>query len=205
MSSDTYGDPTTRERILQGAWELLEEKQSSVPLADVAKRAGVSRQAVYLHFGDRTTLLIAVVDFIDRSLGAEERIAHILSAPSGVEALSRLIAELSSFTEQIDSVARVIETGRDHDPGLAAAWEDRMQGRKQITRMITTRLEEEGSLAPDWTVDTASELLYALSSPATWHLVVRNLGWTPDKYTSVLSRVIIETLTTSKPKRGIST
>lgn len=201
MSSETYGDPTTRERILQAAWELLEEKQSSVRLADVARRAGVSRQAVYLHFGDRTTLLIAVVDFVDRSLAAEERIAHILSASTGVEALTRLIAELSSFTEMIDSVARVIETGRDHDPGLAAAWEDRMQGRRHITRMITTRLEEEGSLAPDWAVETASELVYVLTSPATWHLVVRKLGWTADKYTSVFSKVLIEALTTSsKPK-----
>lgn len=195
MSSESYGDPETRERILQAAWELLEEEAANVRLADVAKRAGVSRQAVYLHFGDRTTLLVALVDHIDRTLATEQRIEHILSGATAVDALTRLISELSSFTEKIDSVARVIETGRDHDPGLAAAWESRMEGRKQITRLVTTRLDEEGALSPEWTVETASELLYALTSPATWHLIVRRLGWTADAYTRVFTRLLIEAIT----------
>lgn len=195
MSSESYGDPKTRERILQAAWDLLENDDGNVRLADVAERAGVSRQTVYLHFGDRTSLLIAVVDYIDETLGAAQRIAHIMSAGTATEALTRLISEISSFTERIDRVARVIETGRDHDQGLAAAWEDRMEGRRRVTWMITSRLADEEALDPEWTVETASQLLYALTSPTTWHLAVRQLGWTADEYTNVFTKLLVESLT----------
>ena len=90
MSSEAavYGDPATRRRILQAAWELLEQRGAGVRLVDVADRAGVSRQAVYLHFGDRSGLLVALVDFIDVSLGAVQLRAHIHGGATGSRACS---------------------------------------------------------------------------------------------------------------------
>ena len=53
-------NPDTRTRALKAAWKLLEEGGSSVRMADIAKAAGISRQAVYLHFPTRAELLVAV-------------------------------------------------------------------------------------------------------------------------------------------------
>src|SRR5215475_5669959 len=39
-SSQPYGDPETRERLLQAAWNLALEQGPSLRLADVAARAG---------------------------------------------------------------------------------------------------------------------------------------------------------------------
>jgi hypothetical protein len=55
----------------------------------------VSRQAAYLHFGDRSGLMTALVDFIDVSLGAVDIRAHIYGADSGVEGLRRFIDTMS--------------------------------------------------------------------------------------------------------------
>ncbi len=54
MSSE---NSETRDRILDAAWTLLEEKAGSgVRMSDIARQAGISRQAVYLHFASRTEL-----------------------------------------------------------------------------------------------------------------------------------------------------
>jgi AcrR family transcriptional regulator len=56
----------TRTRILDAAWKLLETGQGSgVRMSDIAKTAGISRQAVYLHFPTRAELLIATTRHLD--------------------------------------------------------------------------------------------------------------------------------------------
>ena len=164
-------------------------------LVDVAERAGVSRQAVYLYFGDRPGLVIALVDYIDSTLDAEGLIAHVLGAPSGPEALARLTQVLAEFTKTIDPVARILETGRDRDQALAAAWDDRITGRKNVSSAIAERIAQEGALAPNWTIETAADLIYALTSPRTWHLLIHELGWAPEKYgtdvNTLLQRALI--------------
>lgn len=163
-------------------------------LLDVAEQAGMSRQAVYLYFGDRPGLLIALVDYIDRTLDAEERIAHVLGAPSGPEALARLTQVLAQFTKKIDAVARILETGRDRDQALASAWDDRMKGRKNVSRAIAERIAQEGALAPTWAVETAADLIYALTSPRTWHMFIHELGWTPEEYAAKVNTLLQKAL-----------
>ncbi|MCB0952277.1 MAG: helix-turn-helix transcriptional regulator, partial [Microthrixaceae bacterium] len=78
-----YGDPETRNRILEAAWSLLAEHGAQIKLADVAARASVSRQALYLHFGDRAGLLVALVNHMDESLDLGESLVEVYSAPDG--------------------------------------------------------------------------------------------------------------------------
>ena len=52
--------PDTRTKILQATRQLMEERRGlGVRMSDIAKAAGVSRQAVYLHFDSRIELLSA--------------------------------------------------------------------------------------------------------------------------------------------------
>lgn len=196
MSTNSpYGREKTRRRILQTAWEILDERGAGLRLVDVAERAGVSRQAIYLHFGDRPGLLVALVEYIDTTLGAEENISYVQASPTGQVALARLTKVLAAFTEKIDPVARILETGRDHDQALAVAWNDRMKGRQQVIHDIVERIAQEGVLAQDWTVDTATDLVHALTSPRTWHLFIHELGWSPDQYASDVSTLLKRALT----------
>jgi AcrR family transcriptional regulator len=192
MSSEAvpYGDPDTRRRVLQAAWELLEQQGSGVRLVDVADRAGVSRQAVYLHFGDRSGLLVALMDFIDVSLGAVQIRAHVHGAATGVESLQRFIETMSWYTAKIDRVAQVTEAGKDQDEALAAAWRDRMGRRQARLRLIVERIAAEGQLAEGWSVEAAAELLYVVTMPGPWRELTRELGWTAEQYTQQLMRLV---------------
>jgi AcrR family transcriptional regulator len=198
MSSEAapYGDPDTRRRILQAAWELLEQQDAGVKLVDVADRAGVSRQAVYLHFGDRSGLLVALVDFIDVSLGAVQLRAHIHGGATGVESLQRWIETMSWYTAKIDRVTQVLETSQYQDEALSAAWRDRMGRRQMHLRSIVERIAAAGHLAEGWSVEAVVDLIYVVTMPGPWRELTRELGWTAEQYTQNLTRLIRSALLT---------
>jgi AcrR family transcriptional regulator len=86
MSSE---NPDTRTRILESAWKLLEAGGGSeVRMSDIAKDAGISRQAVYLHFPKRADLLIATTRYIDEVNDIDARLAASRGAATGVESAS---------------------------------------------------------------------------------------------------------------------
>jgi AcrR family transcriptional regulator len=64
-----------RDTLLDAVGELLDERGwTDVPMADVARRAGVSRQTLYNEFGDRSGIAVAyVMREADRFLADVER------------------------------------------------------------------------------------------------------------------------------------
>ncbi|MEO1505580.1 MAG: helix-turn-helix domain-containing protein, partial [Pseudomonadota bacterium] len=76
----------TRTRILQAAWRLLEEGAAGVRMSDIAKAAGVSRQAVYLHFPTRAKLLIDTTRYVDEVKNIDDRLAASRAA-TGIDRL----------------------------------------------------------------------------------------------------------------------
>jgi AcrR family transcriptional regulator len=56
MSSEKI---STKTRILDTTWKLLEARDKNTRMSDIAKAVGISRQALYLHFPTRAALLIA--------------------------------------------------------------------------------------------------------------------------------------------------
>ena len=199
MSSDvtSYGAPETRERILKAAWDLLEDR-GDVHLAEVAARAGVSRQAVYLHFGDRVGLLVALVDHIDVSLGSSELRQSIFSASDGVESLRRWVETMSWYTAKIDAACRVLECGQYRDEALAAAWRNRMGRRRDdLVGWIVQRIAREGRLAPGWSATAAADLVYVVTMPAVWRELTHELDWSPKAYTRALTAMLMNAFVTT--------
>jgi len=196
MSSveSAYGDPETRRRILKATWELIEERGSSIRLVDAADRAGVSRQAVYLHFGDRAGLLLALVQYMPEKLGFQELLAHVFDAPSGAEMLQRAVELHSTYSAKVDSVAQVLEAAQYRDRALGAAWRDRMDRSRTAHRAIIQRIADEGQLDDGWTVDAAADLFYVVTMQGAWRELTRELGWTPEVYAENVSKLFRRSL-----------
>jgi AcrR family transcriptional regulator len=193
-SGSSYGDPETRRRVLHATWELVEEQRATPTLARVADRAGVSRQALYLHFGDRAGLLVALVRFMDERLELDDAAAHVRHAPDGPEALKRLVHAVAGFAATVDPVAQVLEAEQHEDASVRAAWRDRMRGRQTMVRSIIEQIEAEGRLAGGWDVETASELCYTLTMPGVWRELTQELGWGTQQYADNLWRLLRDSL-----------
>ena len=187
------GDPGTRERILRAAWDEIVERGAAMKLTDVADRADVSRQAVYLHFGDRAGLLLALVRFMPESLGFEQLLAHVLAAPTGVEMLRRTVELHSTYSAEIDPVAEVLEAAQYRAEALGAAWRDRMEASRRVHRMIVQRIADEGQLTDGWSVDDAGDLFYTLTMQAPWRELTRELGWSPERYAENVTKLLFAT------------
>lgn len=189
-----YGDPGTRERILEAARDLLVERGSGLKLQEVATRAGVSRQALYLHVGDRQGLILALVRHMDETLRLADRLAHVYAAQDGRQLLERAARLNTEFWREVAPVAGVLVASQGED-ALHAAWRERMAFRRGTFRQMAERLDEMGELAPPWNVDDASDLLYALTHFDSWCELTGELGWSDDHYIdamgSLLSRALL--------------
>ena len=190
MSSDR---PRTRERILQATWDLMEQcRGRGVRMQDVA--AGVSRQAVYLHFPSRAELMIATLRYGDEVRGIEQRLAAFRAATTGVGRLDAFVAFWAEHVPLVYGIASALLAARDTDEAVAAAWEDRMATVREGCRSIVTLLESEGRLVPDLSVDEATDLLWTLLSIRNWDSLVQECGWSTQAYVAHMQALLVRAL-----------
>lgn len=188
-------EPETRERILKETWRLMEKSQGQgVRLQDIAKAAGVSRQAVYMHFGSRAGLLIATTHYVDKTLKLEDRVQPYRNAPTAIEALDAFIEFWVNYIPDIYGLAKALLAARETDEDAAAAWEDRMKAVRSGCQRVVERLNQEGLLAADWSVDEATDFFWALLSVRNWENLTLACGWTNTQFIGRMKQILRATL-----------
>ena len=184
MSSENID---TRERILVAAWELLEGGDAkAVRVGDIAKRAGISRQALYLHFATRAELLIATTRYIDQVNEVDLRLAASRAATGGVERLDAFVRAWAGYIPEVYGVAKALIAMKDTDDAAAAAWNDRMRALRHGCAAAVKALNKDGKLAPDLGVNEATDLMWSILSVGTWELLTREAGWSRRKYATLM-------------------
>jgi AcrR family transcriptional regulator len=196
--SEAAGSPSRR-RILDAALSLIESRGGAdVTMAEIAAAAGLSRQAVYLHFSDRAELLLALVRHVDEKRGLGRELRKVLEAPSGTAALTEMVALQARMNPRVWAVARALDAVRRSDPEVERSWQDRLANRLRGGREIVVRLAGEGKLRPGLGEREAADLLWSLTSLRTWEDLVLERGWTPAQYRKHLTQLLLGALTVSE-------
>jgi AcrR family transcriptional regulator len=196
VSGPKGGDPATRQRICEAALRLIVKRGGvDVPLADVAKAARVSRQALYLHFKDRAALFLAVAQHADDKRGLPAAIRRLQQATTGVEALRSMAATRAALNPEIWPLARILDGVRREDPAAEVILQQRRVGRLGACRLIVEQLARDGSLRADLEPAIAADLMWALTSLRTWEDLVLVRGWTAAQYEERLGAVLLRVLT----------
>jgi AcrR family transcriptional regulator len=190
-------NPPTRTRILTTTLALLEEGGGSVRMADIARGAGLSRQALYLHFPNRADLLIAAVRHLDEIKDIDARFAPSRNAPTGLARLDAFIEAWGGYIPEVYGVARALMAMQDHDAEARQAWADRMDAVRQGCAAAAAALERDGRLAPGVTPDHAADLLWTLLSVRNWEQLTRSCGWSQPDYIDGLKRHARRSLTSA--------
>lgn len=186
MSSQDTG---TRIRILEATVRLLETQGGpGVRMGDIARAAGISRQAVYLHFTSRTALLEATTRYLDEKLGLEQRLARSRAAGSGAERLDAYIEFWGNYIPGIYAVARALLVAQETDAAAAAAWNDRMEAMRDGCHAAIQAVKSEGNLSAGWTVREATDYLWTLLSVRNWEQLTQVCGWSGRKYIKSMKR-----------------
>ncbi len=180
MSSDA---PETRERILKSTLILLEAGRGAVVrMTDIAKRAGITRQALYLHFSSRAELLIAVTHYVEEKHGSDERLAPSRKAKTGVERLDAYIDAWGSFLPEIHGIAKALIVMSESDDAAAIAWKDRMKAMRHGCEAAIHALSKDKRLSRLHSRDQATDLLWTLLSVQNWEQLIFECGWSHQEY-----------------------
>ena len=186
---------STRERILDNALDLIETTPDEVPsMSALARATGISRQALYLHFPERASLLLALVEYVDEREDLQAEIATVQAAPDG-PAQVRAWAEMQARRNpRIAAVARALDQTRHADDPAATAWRDRTANRLRAASGIVERLRSEGHVHRSWTNDEAAALAWELLSFRVWDDLVNEAGLAPKRYVEIVTAAVLAAL-----------
>lgn len=179
----------TRAAILAAARSLIEaDGYHAVGLGRVARKAGVSRQAIYLHFESKMKLLEALVASLNEQyVFPVFARAGIWEASSGLEALDLWVEVVADTTPPILAVANAVDAARRSDSEAELIWEGPVAGRYRDCLRITRWLDKDRVLAPGWSPEDAAQFLWAVTSIRVFEELASR-GWSRKKYVSRLRR-----------------
>jgi AcrR family transcriptional regulator len=163
-------------------------------MRDIAEAAGVSRQAVYDHFGSRAKLLVATTHYVDEVRGLTERRSHFQSATTGVDRLEAYVEFWGNYIPEVYGMARALLAARETDEAAAAAWDDRMGAVRESCRRTIEALHRDGMLASDWSCEEAVDLMWTMLSIRNWEQLTIECGWSTSQYVGRMQKLLKRTL-----------
>jgi AcrR family transcriptional regulator len=190
----------TRDALLAAARSVIESNGlEALTMAAVAARAGVSRRAVYLHFRSRSELVTALFAYVNRSEDLAASTRPVCEAPDAATALTEWARHLARYHPRMVPMGRALQRARETDPDAAAHWNLVMRDWRAHCRRLTTRLDREGRLAAPWTVETATDMLWALMSFDVLEGLLRQRRWSPRRLADHLDALFQATFVRRSP------
>src|SRR5919106_1260148 len=169
----------TRERIVDAARRLWVERGfASTTMEAIAAEAQVAVQTVYAACGSKGGILTGMLNQLETQAGGGTLMADLRSAPRPAAQL-RLVAAFNRrlFEAGADIVAIALgSTAVDPEVQAWSAEGDRR--RRDGQRRLVSGWHAAGALRPDLRRSEAADVLYTLTGPEVYLLLVRKLGWT---------------------------
>lgn len=206
---------TQRRLVLAAAEVFAEHGYGGATVAAIATRAGVSLQTLYSAWGSKQALLRAYQEY---ALGgsptsvtddtwrfqARAAVDDIVRTSPGAEArlraaatLFRQIAERSALSWQLYQDAAAV------DAQAAADRADFAQRRRGTWAAVLTGLEVD-ELRPGIDLLGATDTALAIASPATYDVLVRELGFSLDRYEAWVAATLVSALLPDDRRPGLS-
>lgn len=192
-----YDSPRRREQaeqtrldILRAAQRLFErDGYAATTMAAIAAEARVALKTVYVVFETKSGVLRALWNHLLRgpqqdTVPVAEQLWYreVLDEPDPARQL-RLNARNSSAGKlRVGALAQVIRGAGEVDPEAAALW-SRIQAEYHANqRTVIESIAVKGALKDSLDIDSATDILWTVNHPNTWHLMVRERGWTAERY-----------------------
>jgi AcrR family transcriptional regulator len=177
----------TRARILDVAAKVLTERgPAHVRMEDIALAADLTRQALYLHFPSRTELFLALIDHRHQELQIDRLFDAVRAAERPRDALRLALVAHGKLASMIHDVIVGLDSARATDAAAAAAWDDRMAVRRKGFGGVVARLAAAGDLARGWSAEEIVDALVTLVAPRVFQELVRERGWSIERYEKFL-------------------
>lgn len=173
----------TRTRILRAASRLLERTGfHDLTIADVAAEAGISRQALYNHFGSKAELVVAASEHLLEEVRRRHGAPPLPNVADAEQALDHAVEDYVRTVPHVAGVALANYAAREADAAAEAVWAHRTQVRRAAYRRLADRLDRDGLLRSGWTPAEAADVLFGLLSVRFYEVLVVEAGWSVARY-----------------------
>ena len=195
MSSRSAADTNTA--ILDAARALFEtEGYHAVGLEAVARKAGVSRQAIYLHFDSKVSLLSALHKRVNER-DVEPEMRKVWKCADGRAALDAFVTATAVVVPKIIGIFNTLDLVRSVEPVVEATWKPPKEGRYADCFRMASWLRDDGLLVEGMSVRTAADILFAVVSVRAYENFVMDCGWSNRRWTTWTRQVLREQLLAS--------
>ena len=163
-------------------------------MGDIAAAAGISRQALYLHFPTRTELLVATATYLDETEKLEERLAACRVPSGAVDHLNAFIEAWGNYIPETYGIEKALTAVKSADTGELSAAVDRQQAVHRGCQAAIEALEAEGLLSLSLSRKQATDLLWTFLSVRNWEQLRIECDWSQRRYIEAMKLCAIRTL-----------
>jgi AcrR family transcriptional regulator len=173
-------DRAKNEAILDATSDVVFERGLAAPLDEIARRAGVSKQTIYNHYGSKAELVRALIERRTQTISAPFEAPGAEARPETTLAdYARALLETVANERGI-ALLRLLIAAAPHDPALAGAVLPRGA---RGTRLKLTRFLERESLAGRMAVPDPAEAADFFAGMVTSHYQMQGLLGLPAELT----------------------
>ncbi len=189
----------TRQEIVDSARRLFAQHgYAATSIAAIAEAAGVAVQTVYKTFGSKEAILLAMLD----SFEAEARRLGEAMEFTAADTPGGQVRRVAAFHRALfDAGREIIDVFKGAAYGdMGTLWEEGGRRRRRAEAALIDQWHAGGLLRPELSKRRAADVLWALTSPELYSLLVVQSGWSGDAYEQWLVETLTERLLA--PRRG---
>ncbi len=185
----------TRRRIVEATRQLLEkEGYAGMTIEAIARQAEVSAQSVYAIFKSKTGILIELLDESTFGPEYEEAVRKALTADDP-ETRLRLAAPIArQIHDALSATFDLLRGAGVVAPELAKLEQQRECLRYERQERMIVSLRDVRRLRQDLDFTTARDIFWMLTSRDIYRMLVRERGWSSQKYQDWLADTLVRSL-----------
>lgn len=191
----------TRIQIIDAAKKIFSiQGYSGATIDSIAQEAGVSSETVYAVFGNKRTIL---TNLINVSVGGDNQPVPLLqrSGPQAVlhendpvRVIDLFAQDISTILERVAPVLEITRYAAKTEPDIADMLKNILNHRMKNLGVVPRHLSALGALREGIDEIQATEIIWVITSPEVFILLLRDRGWSKETYIQWLSDILIRLL-----------
>jgi AcrR family transcriptional regulator len=192
--SSTTARRDTKATILDAARGLFESQgYFGTGLETVAAKAGLSRQAIYLHYSSKAELLQALHERVNER-DVAPAFVPVWAADNARTALDRWVDACAAAIPKILAIANALDAARRYDSDADATWQAPKEGQYAQCLRLATWLRREGALVDGMSANEAADTIWSLTALWAYEGLVHDRNWSPAKWRRWVRRTLRQLL-----------
>lgn len=188
-------------QIIAAAREsFIQYGYSGATIEAIAQSAGVAPETVFAIFGNKRSLLAALVQV---SVGGDEQPIPLLQRPGPQAVLheqdphrqvQRFAEDIAGILVRVAPLFEVMRTAAKTEPEIAVMLQGLLGERWQNLAVFVKNLAAHTTLRAGLNEDEAVDTAWALTSPEMFSLLTRDRGWSRERYAAWLGETLARLL-----------